>query len=99
MQARDHGRVNVLGNHEVVTQVERRRIDPAGEEPERIGEVRPVVRHRATVRQVYGHAMTASGSAGALPIVRRQRWSVAHQDSVELADVYPELERRGTYEG
>ena len=63
VQPRDHRRVHVLGDHQLVAQVERRRVDPPGQQLERLGEVGAVVRDRAAVREVDGHAVTPPGAA------------------------------------
>ena len=96
MQAGDHGCAHVLGDHHVVAQVERRRVDPAVQQLARFPEVGTVVRRRPAVGEVDRHAVAATGAAGALPVVGRQRRHVAHQHGVELADVDPQLQGRRT---
>ena len=46
VQAGDHRRMDVLGDHRLVAQVEGGWVDPAGEQLDRIGEVGAVVRYR-----------------------------------------------------
>jgi len=59
VEAGDHGCMDMLGDHHLVRKVECWRIDPPCEQLHRIGEVRAIVRDRATVRDVHRHAVTA----------------------------------------
>ncbi len=88
----------MLRHHQVVAQIERRRVDTTSEQLQRLRKVRPVVRHRPAVRHINRHAVSTTCPAGALPVVGRQRWDVAHEDGVELADVHAKLQRRRTHE-
>ena len=98
MQAGDHGRVDVLGDHHLVAEVERRRVDPARQQLARFLEVGAIVRRRPAVGDVHRHTVPPAGAPRALPVVRGQRWDVAHQHGVELADVDPQLQGRRAHE-
>ena len=54
---------------------------------------------RAAVGEIYGHPMPTPSTAGALPVVRRQRWNVSHEYGIELADIDAKLEGRRADEG
>ena len=94
VQFGDHRGMNVLGDHDVVAQVERRRVDSSGQELGGFVEVGTVMRNGPAVGDVHGHPVAASGPPGTLPVVRRQRGHVAHQHRVELADVDAQLQCR-----
>ena len=98
VQAGDNRRMNVLGDHRLVAQVEGGWVDPAGEQLDRIGEVGAVVRYGATVGDVHRHAMTASRATRPLPVVGRKRRDVSHKHGVELADVDAELQGRRAHQ-
>ena len=98
VQRADDRRVDVLGDHHVVAQVERGRIDAPVEQLQRVGEVGAVVRHGPAVRQVDRHAMAPAGATGALAVVGWQRRHIAHQHRVEPPDVDAELQRRRAHQ-
>ena len=98
VQAGDDRRMNVLCDHRLVTQVEGRRVDPAGEQLERIGEVSAIVGDGTAVGDVHRHAMTASCPSGPLPVVGRQRRHVSHEHGIELTDVDAELQGRSAHQ-
>ena len=98
VQAGDDRRVDVLGDHRLVAQVEGGRVDAAREQLNRIGEVRPVVRDGAAVGEIHRHAMTAPRPPGPLPVVGRQWGDVPHEHGVELADVDAELQGRRAHQ-
>ena len=87
VQLGDHRGVNVLGDHDVVAQVERGRVDSSGQELGRFFEIGSVMRDGPAVGDVHGHPVAASSPPGALPVVRGQWRHIAHQHGVELADV------------
>ena len=98
VEARDDRRVDVLGDHRFVPQVEGGRIDPAREQLERLREIGSVVRDGTAVGEVHRHAMPAPRAPGPLPVVGGERRHVPHQHRVELADVDAELQGRRAHQ-
>ena len=60
MKTRDDRGPHMLGHHQVVSQIESRRIHPPAEKLERIGKVGAIVRDSATVGHVNRHAVTSA---------------------------------------
>jgi hypothetical protein len=58
-----------------------------------ITEIGPVVGDGPAVGEVHRHAMAPARPPSALPVVRRQRRDVAHEDRIQLADVDAQLQR------
>ena len=98
VQGADHDGVNVLGDHHFVAKVERRRVNLAAQQLQRIGEVGAVVGNGPAVGHVHGHAVAPSRPSGALPVVGGQRRHVAHEHRVESPDVDSQLQRRRAHE-
>ena len=78
VQPRDDRGVNVLGDHDVVAQVESGRIDAPSEQFQRLRKIGAVVGYRAAIGDIHSHAMTTPGAACSLPVVGGQRRYVAH---------------------
>src|SRR5262245_57934167 len=91
--SQDHG-VEMLLDHQVVPQIEPGWLNTAVKHFEWICEVRSIVRRWPRVRNIHGHAMTASRATCPLPVVRRQGWHVAHQNRVKRSYVDAEFQCR-----